>query len=120
MHLPDRTPGETGVTSALAICACLGAAGANAARETKPSGWYVGAGLGINKTSGVKQAGWNRDNVCYPDDDCAPQGYRWYYDLNADDGAVFEISIGRAFDALRLELSFTQRKNGLEQKFTGT
>lgn len=113
------------VTAALAICACLSSAGASAAQEAKPSGWYVGAGLGINKMSGVKQAGWNRDNVCYPDDDCthiggAPQGYQWYYDLEADGGAVFEISIGRAFDALRLELSFTQRKNDLEQKFTGS
>ena len=110
--------------AALAVCACLSAAATNAAQETGSSGWYVGAGLGINKMSSLEQAGWNRDSVCYPDDDCAhvggvPQGYRWYYDLDAADGAAFEISLGRAFAALRLELSFTQRNNDLKQAFAG-
>ncbi|MYA94795.1 MAG: outer membrane beta-barrel protein [Nitrospinae bacterium] len=106
------------------LCAVLGAAGASAAEEAKPSGWYVGLGLGSNKTSTLKQAGHNRDNICYPEDDCshlaggAPEGYRWYYDLEADDGAVFEISVGRTFGAFRLELALAQRKNDLEQKFT--
>ena len=112
------------VTAALALCACLSVAATSTAQETTFSGWYVGVGLGINKTSGLQQAGWNRDSVCYPDDDCAdvgraPQGYQWYYDLDAADGAAFEISLGRAFDSLRLELSFMQRNNDLEQEFTG-
>ena len=112
------------IMTALALCAILGLAGASAAQQAKPSGWYVGAGAGINKASGIEQAGHNRDNICYPEDDCshldggAPQGYRWYYDLDADDGAAFEISIGRAMGAFRLELALAQRKNDVEQKFT--
>ena len=113
------------IMAALALCAILGLAGVSAAQEAKPSGWYVGAGAGINKASGIEQAGHNRDNICYPEDDCshldggAPQGYRWYYDLDADDGAAFEISVGRAFGSIRLELALAQRKNDVEQKFTG-
>ena len=112
------------VTVTLAICVSLCATVTSAAQEKMYSGWYVGAALGINRTSGLRQVGWNRDNVCYPMDDCthvdgALQGYRWAYDLAADDGAAFEISFGRAFDALRLELSFTQRRNSLDQEFTG-
>ena len=111
------------VAAALAICAVLGAAGASAAEEAKPTGWYIGASVGLNRASGMEQAGWNRDDICYPEDDCsrlpggAPGGYRWYYDLEADDGAAFEISIGRRFGAFRLELALAQRKNDLEQKF---
>ncbi len=113
------------IMAALAICVILGAAGTSAAQEAKSSGWYVGAGAGINKASGIEQAGHNRDNICYPEDDCShlvndrPEGYRWYYDLDADDGAAFEISIGRAMGAFRLELVLAQRKNDVEQKFTG-
>ena len=113
------------ITAALALCAILGLAGVSAAQQAKPSGWYVGAGVGINKASRIEQAGHNRDNICYPEDDCshldggAPQGYRWYYDLDADDGAAFEISIGRAMGAFRLELALAQRKNDVEQKFSG-
>ena len=68
------------IIAVLAVCAILVAAGASAAQEAKPSGWYVGASIGINKTSGVEQAGHNRDNICYPEDDCshlaggAPEG----------------------------------------------
>ena len=120
------SPGKFRVfTAALAICALLAAAGASAAGEAKPAGWYAGLGVGINKASGIEQAGHNRDNVCYPEDDCsrlaggAPEGYRWYYDLDADEGAAFEISVGRTFGAFRLELALAQRKNDLEQKFTG-
>ena len=108
----------------LGLCAVLGAAGASFAEETRPSGWYVGAGVGINKTSTLEQAGHNRDDICYPEDDCshlaggAPEGYRWYYDLEADEGLALEISVGRTFGAFRLELALAQRKNDLEQKFT--
>ena len=113
------------IMTALALCAILGLAGASAAQQAKPSGWYVGAGAGINKASGIEQAGHNRDNICYPEDDCShlvndrPEGYRWYYDLDADDGAAFDIFIGRAMGAFRLELALAQRKNDVEQKFTG-
>ena len=108
---------------ALALCVILGLAGASAAQGAKPSGWYVGAGAGINKASGIEQAGHNRDTICYPEDDCshvggAPDGYRWYYDLDADEGSAFEVSIGRALGSIRLELALAQRKNDVEQKFT--
>ncbi len=112
------------IIAVLAVCAILVAAGASAAQEAKPSGWYVGASIGINKASGIEQAGHNRDNICYPEDDCshlaggAPEGYRWYYDLDADDGAALEISVGRTFGDFRLELGLAQRKNDVEQKFT--
>ena len=112
------------VVVASGLCAVLGAAGASDAQEAKPTGWYLGASVGLNKTSGVEQAGHNRDNICYPEDDCshlsggAPEGYRWYYDLDADDGAALEIAIGRTFGAFRLELALAQRKNDVEQKFT--
>ena len=114
------------ITVALAVCAVLGAAGVSDAQEAKPTGWYVGASVGFNKVSTAEQAGHNRDNICYPEDDCShlagggPEGYRWYYDLDADDGAAFEISVGRTFGDFRLELGLAQRKNDLEQKFTGS
>ena len=112
------------VTVALAICLGLGGAATGLAQEKVLLGWYVGASLGMNRASGLAQAGWNRDDICYPTGDCAhvggaPQGYRWSYDLDAGDGAAFEFSVGRAFDLLRLELSFTQRSNDLTQRFTG-
>ena len=90
------------VVVALAICAFLSAAGASDAQEGKPAGWYVGASVGINKVSGIEQAGHNRDNICYPDDVCerfgggGPEGYRWYYDLDADDGAASAQSTASA------------------------
>lgn len=113
------------ITAALATCAILSMAGASAAQETKPAGWYIGASVGFNKASTADQAGHNRDNTCYPEDDCshlaggAPQGYRWYYDLEADEGAAFEVSIGRTLGAFRLELGLAQRKNDVEQKYAG-
>ncbi len=113
------------LTVTLSICAILGARGESAAQVARPSGWYMGAGVGINKTSGVKQAGYNRDDICYPEDDCShvgdggPDGYRWYYDLDAGEGAAFEISIGRVFGAFRLELALSQWKNDIDQNFTG-
>ncbi len=110
------------IGAALGICAVIGAAGQSAAGEAKRSGWYIGAGVGLNWTSEMEQAGRNRDTICYPNNDCtgaAPGGYRWYYDLPADGGAAFEISAGRMFDRARLELSLTERRNDVEQKFTG-
>ena len=94
------------------------------AGEPKRSGWYVGAGAGVNWTSGMKQAGWNLDTLCYPDSDCrhvggAPEGYRWFYDIDSDPGSAFEISVGRMFGNVRVELSASQRDNDIEEEFTG-
>ena len=93
------------------------------ADDSQRSGWYVGAGVGASWISDMKQAGWNRDTICYPVDDCSNkgsiEGYRWFYDLDADRGSLFEFSVGRMFGNLRLELSANRRKNDIDQKFTG-
>ena len=74
----------------------------------------------------MDQEGWNRETTCYPtaacfDEDPVPEisGYHWRYGIDADAGAAFEISAGRIFDRIRLELSLTQRKNNLNQIFRG-
>lgn len=98
--------------------------------EPGRSGWYVGGGIGINWTSRIDQVGWNRDTYCYPDSCDEPglsqdiegvsiPGYRWMYDLDTDAGSAFEISVGRRFNRLRLEISGSQRKNDIDQKFSG-
>ena len=93
------------------------------ADDTQRAGWYVGAGAGVNWVSDLKQAGWNRDTICYPVDDCSNKdsigGYRWFYDLDTDRGSLLELSIGKAMGNLRLELSASRRKNDIDQKFTG-
>ena len=78
----------------------------------------------IRATTPLFISGWNRESTCYPTDACfdadpVPElsGYRWRYDIVAAAGAVFEVSAGRFFDRTRLELSFGQRKNGLDQMF---
>ena len=90
------------------------------------SGWYIGGGIGSNWASDLDQEGRNRETTCYPTDACfdanpVPEisGYRWRYGIDADAGAAFEISAGRIFDRIRLELSLTQRKNNLNQIFRG-
>ena len=90
------------------------------------SGWYLGGGIGSHWAADLDQEGWNRESTCYPTDACfdadpIPEisGYRWRYDIPAAAGAVFEISAGRIFDRTRLELSFAQRENSLDQMFRG-
>ena len=93
-------------------------------RGERAGGWYVGGGIGSNWASAMDQEGWNRDPICYPTDACfdadpVPEisGYRWRYDIAAAAGAMFELSAGRIFNRTRLELSFAQRKNDLDQMF---
>ena len=93
-------------------------------RGERAGGWYVGGGIGSNWASDMDQEGWNRETTCYPTDACfdadpVPEisGYRWHYDIDAATGVAFEISAGRIFDRTRLELSFAQRKNSLNQMF---
>ena len=90
------------------------------------SGWYVGGGAGANWASEIQQTGFNRDPLCYPTDACfdtdpRPEfpGYRWAYDLDSAGGALFEISAGYVLDRTRLELSFGQRRNDIDQMFRG-
>ena len=92
--------------------------------EVPRAGWYVGGSLGSHWVTDMGQEGWNRETTCYPTDACfdadpVPEisGYRWRYDIGAAAGTAFEISAGRLFDRFRLELSLTQRKNALDQRF---
>ena len=103
----------------------LGAPGESAAGSVRPSGWYVSAGAGANRSSRMEQVGHNRDTTCYPNEDCShlpggtPDGYRWRYDLVSGTGTAFEVLIGRNTGRARLELSAAQRKNNIDQEFTG-
>ena len=82
-------------SAVLGVCVALGVSGQGMAGESQHSGWYAGAGAGVNWISDMEQAGWNRDTICYPTDDCTGKasigGYRWFYDLDADRGSLFEI-----------------------------
>ena len=105
--------------AALGACAVLAASGA--AAEDARSGWYVGASVGTSRVSDMEQAGRNRDDICYPDSDCsggAPEGYRWLYDLDPESAAAFEVAVGRMFGRWRLELSLSERRNKVKQKFS--
>ena len=108
----------------LVLCSISGVAAQSGAGEPPRSGWYIGGGIGSNWASDMDQKGWNRDPLCYPTDLCfdadpVPEisGYLWRYDIDAEAGAVFEISAGLIFDRARMELSLAQRKNGLDQMF---
>lgn len=88
------------------------------------SRWYVGGAAGVNWASDINQRGSNRDTLCYPgyacfDEEPRPEqsGYRWAYDLTAGAGIPFELAAGFILDRARLELSFGQRRNGIEQVF---
>ena len=114
------------IASAAGILVLLSASGVSAqsAAGEPRSGWYVGGGIGATWPSNLAQSGWNRDPICYPTDACFDQdprpeisGYRWHYDLAAATGPVFELSTGLFVDRARLELSFGQRWNDLDQMF---
>ena len=88
------------------------------------SGWYIGGGMATGRTSQIEQTGFNRDPLCYPtnacfDEDPRPEfpGYLWAYDLDAAAGAMFDFSAGYALERARLELSFGQRGNDVDQMF---
>ena len=108
------------------VCAMSGQVHA----EPERSGWYVGGGLGLNWTASMDHTGWNRDTYCYPDSCREPglsqtipgvfiPGYRWRYDLDMDAGSAFEVTAGRVFNRLRLELAAAQRENDVNQTFRG-
>jgi opacity protein-like surface antigen len=89
------------------------------------SGWYIGGGVGANWASEIEQTGFNRDPLCYPTDACFDEdprpefpGYRWAYDLDSAAAASFELSAGYVLRRARLELSFGQRRHGVDQMFS--
>ena len=118
MHFSSRQLHAFGAT--LATCAVLGGAQQGAGQELGSYGWYVSVSGGTNWNPVMKQAGDNRDNICYPNDLCdgTPGGYRWFYDLPSDLGTAFEIAIGRNFGGVRLAVSASQRSNNIKQEFT--
>ena len=115
------------IASAAGILVLLSASGVSAqsAAEAPRAGWYVGGGIGGHLAIEPRaQSGWNRDPICYPtaacfDQDPRPEiaGYRWHYDIAAATGPVFELSTGLFVDRARVELSFRQRWNDLDQMF---
>lgn len=101
------------------------ASDATAQSGERRSGWYVGGGVGANWASEIEQTGFNRDPLCYPTDACFDEdprpefpGYRWAYDLATAAGPMFELSAGYALGRARLELSFGQRRNDVDQMFS--
>ena len=90
-------------------------------QEAAQSTWYVAFGAGPNGTGLLKQAGFNRDDICYPTNLCprTPDGYRWFYDLDPDSGTAFDLAVGRSLNALRFEISASGNSSGIEQTFTG-
>lgn len=108
----------------LVLCSGVQATAQSPTGERR-SGWYVGGGIGTNWASDVNQRGWNRDTLCFPTLSCFDQdprseqrGYRWAYDLKTATGMPsFELSTGFILKRARLELSFAQRMNDIEQKF---
>lgn len=115
------------VGAMVTVCCLSGEADA----EPHRSQWYIGGGIGAGWVHDMEERGWNRDTYCSPRTCEEPglseniegisiPGYRWNYDLDLDLGSAFEIAVGRTFDRWRLEISAAQRKNDIDQTFTGT
>ena len=87
--------------------------------------WYISLGVGAGKADTMQQAGDNRDTTCYPDDDCSHQldglinGYRWGYNLHADNAIAYELAVGYNFKRFRIELATGRQTFDLDQRFTG-
>lgn len=113
--------------TAPAACAILVlslASDAAAQSGERRSGWYVGGGVGANWAADIEQTGENQDPICYPTDACFDEvprptvsGYRWMNNLESDAGALFELSTGYVLRRARIELSFAQRRNDIDQIF---
>ena len=104
-----------GSALALALFTTVAAAG-----ESGRSGWYVSAAAGLSRMAEMSQTGTNRDPTCYPNDSCAGlvlDGYRWVYDLDADQGSAFEVALGYRIDDIRVELSARRQASDLEHRF---
>ncbi len=110
------------VVFATTICLILGSVAEVAAQDRRNSGWYISGGLGGNLVHGLDQSGSNTESTCYPTSACYDlvlradiPGYRWRYDPSTDRGMGFDAAVGRVFDRTRLEVSFAQRRNNVDQ-----
>lgn len=90
-------------------------------REAERFPWYVTVGAGSNRTGVLEQAGFNRDDVCYPTNICprTPDGYRWSYDLEPDSGSALGLAVGRSLNVFRIEVSASSVASGIRETFTG-
>ena len=114
----------TGFFFGVAATQSAGAQNASAQSQggaVRDSGWYFAVGGGANRTGVLKQAGFNRDDICYPTNVCPrqPDGYRWFYDLDPGSGAVFDLAVGRSLNTLRLEVSASSISGSIQESFTG-
>ncbi|MCY4592753.1 MAG: outer membrane beta-barrel protein [Alphaproteobacteria bacterium] len=115
MKQSRRTAAILGSALVLALFATVATAG-----ESGRSGWYVSAAGGLSRMANMGQTGTNRDPTCYPNDSCAGlvlDGYRWVYDLDADQGSAFEVALGYRIDDVRIELSARRQASDLEHRF---
>ena len=112
-----RSKSTAGILASLVFLAAKDTAAQGAGRP----GWYVSVGAGPNRTGVLKQAGFNRDAICYPTNICprTPDGYRWTYDLDAQPGTAFALATGRSVNAFRLEISVSGDTGDIEETFTG-
>ena len=87
--------------------------------SSQSSEWYIGHTLGTDWMDVLKQAGFNGDTVCYPTFVCPqePEGYRWFYDLDAHTGFGMELSFGRSTGKSRWELAIALASNDIKQIF---
>ncbi len=115
------------VTGGVLMLGSLAPARAQGTSGTPPrSEWYLSGAIGASWASELDQEGWNREGTCYPTDACfdadpipSISGYRWRYTVDASVGPRIEFAVGRAFNRVRLELSFIRRNHGLDQVFRG-
>lgn len=84
---------------------------------SQSSDWYIGHTLGTDWMDVLKQAGFNRDTVCYPTFMCPeePEGYRWFYDLDTHTGYGMELSIGKSINEFRAEVAVALASNDIRQ-----
>lgn len=118
MRVSIAKPG--GIAVALAILATHDSVAQQPVQEIGHPTWYIAVGAGSNRTEVLEQAGFNRDDICYPTNFCpgTPDGYRWFYDLEPDSGAMLDLAIGRSLDFLRLEVSASAMNSGVQETFT--
>ena len=117
----NSSGGLAGIVASLVFIVTQDAVAQGPGPESGRFPWYVAVGVGSSRAGVLKQAGFNRDDICYPTNVCprAPAGYRWSYDLDSDSGTAFDLAVGRSVNAFRLEVSTSSTAHDVDQAFTG-